>query len=201
MRELVIAREAAVDAEIAAKDRHAYAGLLLQMASRARFGQDPAHVSMDDTALARRIAMLTTQLPNQARHTSSRLLVAAAAIVGLGLLAPRVFAEPSQHHAVPLGVDDPMAPHEAEIDACYELARAENEDLVISTRAHFDVDPRTFRVTSADVPTPDSPTFQSCLEEKALTWSFPPPPGMPHPPKDMPKDAKLMVVVHIEREP
>ena len=200
MRELIIAREAAVDAEVAGNDRHAYATLLLQLASRLRFGQDPAHVSMDDTALARRIAMLTQRRPNQ-RPSFAPLLVAAAAIASLGLLAPRVFAEPSRFGTGAAPADDPMAPHEAEIDQCYELARAESSDLVIDARARFDVDPRTFRVTSADVPTPDSPTFQSCVEERALTWSFPPPPRMPHPPKDMPKDAKLMVVVHIQREP
>jgi Zn-dependent protease with chaperone function len=200
MRELIIAREAAVDAEVAGNDRYAYATLLLQLASRLRFGQDPAHVSMDDTALARRIAMLTQQRPHQ-RPSSARLLVAAAAIAGFGLLAPRVFAEPSRFGTLAAPADDPMAPHEAEIDQCYELARAESADLVIDTRARFDVDPRTFRVTSADVPTPDSPTFQSCVEERALTWSFPPPPGRPHPPKDMPKDARLMVAVHIHREP
>jgi hypothetical protein len=200
MRELTIAREAAVDAEVAANDRHAYATLLLQLASRLRFGQDPAHVSMDDTALARRIAMLTQEKP-KLRPSFAPLVLAAAAIASLGLLAPRVFAEPSRFHAGAAAAGDPMAPHEAEIDQCYELARAENPDLVIDARGRFEVDPRTFRVTSADVPTPNSATFQSCVEERAMAWSFPPPPGRPHPPKDMPKNAKLMVAVHIHREP
>jgi hypothetical protein len=155
---------------------------------------------MDDTALARRITMLTQKRPKMP-PSSVPLLLAAAAIASIGLLAPRVFAEPHRFGAGAAPVDDPMAPHEAEIDQCYELARAERSDLVIDARAHFEVDPRTFRVTSADVPTPDSPTFESCVEEKAMTWSFPPPPGMPHPPKDMPKDARLMVAVHIHREP
>jgi Zn-dependent protease with chaperone function len=204
MRELVIAREAAVDAEIAVNDRHAYASLLLQVASRARFGQDAAHVSMDDTAIARRIAMLTDRTPDKRRPSASPLLAAAALIASVGLLAPRVFAGPPHFHAAPFGMGgmgDPMAPHEAEIDQCYELARAENPDLVIGTRARFEVDPQSFRVTSADVPTPESRTFQSCVEEKAMAWSFPPPPGMPHPPKNMPRGAKAMVAVQLEREP
>jgi hypothetical protein len=144
--------------------------------------------------------MLTQEKP-KLRPSFAPLLLAATAIASLGLLAPRVFAEPPRFHTGAVPADDPMAPHEAEVDQCYELARAESPDLVIDARARFDIDPRTFRVTFADVPTPDSPTFQSCLEERALTWSFPPPPGRPHPPKDMPKDAKMLVVVHIHREP
>jgi hypothetical protein len=200
MRELTIAREAAVDSEIAVSDRHAYASLLVELASLSRFGQDPAHVSMDDTALARRIAMLTQCHSEKRRTSASPLWLAAAAVAGLSLFAPRVFADGAPFQR-PIGAHDPMAQHEGEIDECYELAKKENADLVISTRAVFEVDPRTFEVISADVPTPASPTFQSCVESKAMTWSFPPPPDMPPPPRDMPKDAKAMVAVHIERQP
>jgi beta-lactamase regulating signal transducer with metallopeptidase domain len=229
LRELTIAREAAVDAEIAVHDRHAYASLLLHMASRVRFGHDTLHVAMDDTALARRIALLTESAPARRRHSAAPLLAAAAAIAGLGLLAPRVFADPAHFHATPLGVfadparfhaaplgvfgeparfqfapvglGDPMAPHEAEIDRCYALARAEKPQLVISAPARFEVDPVTFRVTAADVRAPESPTFQSCVERAAMTWSFPPPPGFPPPPRDTPPGAEAMVATHIEREP
>jgi hypothetical protein len=201
MRELTIAREAAVDAQIAEGDRHTYANLLVQLASRVRFGADPAQVSMDDTALARRIALLTAPLPQRRAPSVAPLLAAATAIASLGLLAPRVFAEPLRLHTGAMGPADPMAPHEAEVDQCYELARAEDPELVINTRARFEVDPTTFRVTSADVPTPESPTFQSCVEEKALSWSFPPPPGMPPPPRELPRGARAMVAVQLEREP
>lgn len=104
-------------------------------------------------------------------------------------------------HARSLAAHDPMLEHEAEIDECYELALKENAELTVSTLAHFEIDPRSFRVSAADVPTQASSTFQSCVETKAMTWSFPPPPDMPAPPADMPEDAKPMVVVHIERQP
>lgn len=201
MRELTVAREAAVDSEIATSDRHAYASLLVELASLARFGQDPAHVSMDDTALARRIAMLTQCHSERRRTSASPLWLAAAAVAGLSLFAPRVFADGAPFQGRAMSAHDPMAEHEGEIDACYELARKENADLVISTMARFEVDPQTFKVVSADVPTPASPTFQSCVEDKAMTWSFPPPPDMPPPPTDIPKGARAMVAVHIEREP
>jgi hypothetical protein len=201
MRELTVAREAAVDSEIATSDRHAYASLLVELASLARFGQDPAHVSMDDTALARRIAMLTQCHSEKRRRTSaSPLWLTAAAVAGLSLFAPRVFADGAPFQR-PLGAHDPMAEHEGEIDECYALAREEDADLVINTRARFEVDPRTFKVISANVPTPASPTFQACVEDKAMTWSFPPPPDMPPPPRELPPGAKAMVAVHIEREP
>lgn len=202
LRELVIAREAAVDGEIAACDRHAYATLLVELAERARFGNDPAHVSMDDTALARRIAMLTRQLPRKPSSTAP-LLLAASAITGLVLLAPHVFADPvgAPGPGIPLGAPDPMAGHEGEIDECYELARADDAELVIDTRAVFELNVETFHVTSASVPAPHAPIFQNCLEQKAMSWSFPPPPDLPPPPRDMPKDAKAMVALHIHREP
>lgn len=200
MRELTVAREAAVDSEVAASDRHAYATLLVELASLQRFGRDPAHVSMDDTALARRIAMLTRSNTKQRRTSTSPLWLAAAAIMCLGLFAPRLFADVPAMHARSLAPHDPLLEHEAEIDECYELALQENAELSVSTLAHFEVDAQTFRVSSADVPTPASSTFQSCVEAKAMTWSFPPPPDMPPPPDDMPEDAKPMVVVHIERQ-
>lgn len=200
LRELTIAREAAVDGEIAARDRHAYATLLVELAERVRFGQDPAHVSMDDTALARRIAMLTRQTPRKP-SSSAPLLLAAGAITGLVLLAPHVFADPVRAPGIPLGAHDPLADHQGEIDECYELARTDDADLVIDTRAVFELSVETFRVISASVPTPDSPIFQNCLEQKAMSWSFPPPPDMPPPPKNPPKHAKAMVAVHIHREP
>jgi beta-lactamase regulating signal transducer with metallopeptidase domain len=200
MRELTLAREAAVDAEVAREDRHAYASLLLQLASHLRFGGDPAHVSMDDTALARRIALLTSRTSTSPGPSATPLLLAAAGIGALGMFAPHVFAEPARFHTAH-ALADPMALHEAEVDQCYELARAEDPELVVSTRARFEVDPTTFHVTAADVPTPQSPVFQRCVEGKAMTWSFPPPPFAPPPPKDVPAGAKAMVAVQVEREP
>ena len=144
---------------------------------------------------------MLTQCHSEKRRTSaSPLWLAAAAVVGLSLFAPRVFADGAPFQR-PIGAHDPMAAHEGEIDECYELARKEDADLVIDTLARFEVDPKTFKVISADVPTPASPTFQACVEDKAMTWSFPPPPDMPRPPRDIPPGARAMVAAHIEREP
>jgi len=212
MRELVFAREAAVDAEVAPSDPHGYASLLVELAARARFGSaDVAPVAMDDTALSRRIALLTRTSAIASTRSSAALALAAALIAALGLLTPRVFAAPGLALAAPgagLGHaffaqhEDPMAAHVAEIDACYALARAADAELVIETLARLEVDPKhDFRVLSAYIPSPGSPIFQSCVEEKALSWSFPPPPGAPPPPEDMPEDAKAMVQLHIQRAP
>jgi beta-lactamase regulating signal transducer with metallopeptidase domain len=208
LRELVIAREAAVDAEVAVTDPRGYASLLLELAGRLRFGQDPAHVSMDDTALARRIAMLTQPFPHPRSPSLVSLLLAAAAIAAVSLLAPRVLAEGGSLPAPLRGPfnkrlagHEPLAAYQGEIDECYELARAEDEDLIIDTLARFDIDPKTYRVRSAHVPTPESPVFQACVEERATSWSLPPPPDMPRPPRDLPRDARLMIAAHIAREP
>jgi hypothetical protein len=212
MRELVFAREAAVDAEVAPNDPHGYASLLVELAARARFGAaDVAPVAMDDTALSRRIALLTRTSAATSTRSSAALAVATALIVALGLLTPRVFAAPGLALAAPAAGmshaffaqhEDPMAAHVAEIDACYALARAADAELVIDTLARLDVDPKhDFRVVSAYIPAPSSPIFQSCLEEKALSWSFPPPPDIPPPPEDMPEDAKAIVQLNIQRAP
>jgi len=136
------------------------------------------------------------------------LLLAAAAITSVSLLAPRVLADDAPLAPLdgpfrqPLGPDhDPLARYQGELSECYQLARAENDDLVIHALAQFEVDPKTYRVTSATVPTPESPIFQACVEERALNWSFPPPADMPPPPADMPKDAKLLVAVYIDLKP
>ena len=139
----------------------------------------------------------------------SVLLLAAASIATVSLLAPRVFADDSalppplrglQSHR--LGSEhDPMAAYQGEIDECYQLARAKDENLIVHTLAEFEVDPKTYVVSSARVPTPASPVFQSCVEQRALGWSFPPPADMPPPPADLPKHVKLLVAVYIDRQP
>jgi beta-lactamase regulating signal transducer with metallopeptidase domain len=226
-RELLVMREAAVDAQVARRDRRGYADLLVQMASWVRFGRDFTHVSMDDTALSRRIALLTRP-PGSGRRGSLRpLAVLGAAVLAGGLLAPSVFADPLPfvRHLVPgpgfgLGVEtralppfatspfappEPLAPFQGEIDACYAQARRENPELVIDTRALFEVDGEDFVVTSAHVPTPESATFQRCVEERARgRWAFPPPDGTPRPPVPVgPLGAAehAMVAVPIQRTP
>jgi len=73
---------------------------------------------------------------------------------------------------------------------------------VIDTLARLELSPHDdFRVVAADIPTPNSPAFENCLEEKAMTWRFPPPPDAPRPPKVIPKHAKAVFQAHIHRAP
>lgn len=58
-RDAALAREIAVDARVARRDQRAYASLLVEIAAHAHFGEKPAPVAIDDTALARRIALIT----------------------------------------------------------------------------------------------------------------------------------------------
>jgi Zn-dependent protease with chaperone function len=217
-RELLVMREAAVDARVARRDCRAYADLLVQMASWVRFGRDFTHVSMDDTALSRRIALLTRP-PWTGRNGSLRpLALLGAALLAAGLLAPSVFAEPlpqlrqrlpipgfgfAADARLPFPPPDPLAPFQSEIDDCYASARREDPELVIDTHALFEVDADDFIVSSAHVPTPESATFQRCVEDRARDkWAFPPPPGMPRPPSGVPApDQPAMVAVPIFRAP
>jgi hypothetical protein len=220
-RELLVMREAAVDAQVARRDRRGYADLLVQMASWVRFGRDFTHVSMDDTALSRRIALLTRTLANGPRGSLRPLALLGAALFTAGLLAPNVFADPLPlvRQVLPapglgFGFDtetpllfppppEPLAPFQSEIDDCYAEARRQDPELVVDTRALFELDGNTFVVTSAHVPTPESTTFQRCVEQRALGhWAFPPPPGAPRPPAEaLGPDQHAMVAVPIQRQP
>jgi beta-lactamase regulating signal transducer with metallopeptidase domain len=86
--DIAFMREAAVDARVSARDPHRYATLLLDVAAHARFDQLPRPVSMDETALKRRIAMLT--------DTSRRRPVSIAPVtITTALLAAAALAAPT----------------------------------------------------------------------------------------------------------
>jgi beta-lactamase regulating signal transducer with metallopeptidase domain len=91
--EIAFAREAAVDARVSAVDPHAYATLLLEVAAHARFDQPPRPVSMDETALERRIVMLTDG-GGRCTHSAAALTITAAVLAILALAAPPVLALP-----------------------------------------------------------------------------------------------------------
>jgi hypothetical protein len=82
-REAVLAREIAVDAHVSREGAHAYATLLVEIAAHAHFGEKPAATAIDDTALARRIALLAE--PRGARPLS--LLPVAFGAIAMALLA------------------------------------------------------------------------------------------------------------------
>lgn len=86
-------REAAVDARVAVRDPHGYAQLLIDVAAHARFDQLPRPVSMDDTALHRRIAMLTDESTKRSLSLTP-LAVTAAVFAVVALAAPSIFARP-----------------------------------------------------------------------------------------------------------
>jgi beta-lactamase regulating signal transducer with metallopeptidase domain len=82
-REAVLAREIAVDAQVSRECAHAYATLLVEIAAHAHFGEKPAATAIDDTALARRIALLAE--PLGARPLS--LLPMAFGAIAMAMLA------------------------------------------------------------------------------------------------------------------
>lgn len=194
VREIRLAREAAVDAAVALPDMHAYARLLVEVASLTECGERLAHVSMDDTALARRIAMLTQRQSNEPKVRFRAVILATTTIAGLGLAAPAVLADPPSKVFFATRIGEGIVPHHDEIHACFEAARKENANLVIDTTARFELD-RNGKVISASVPTPESPTFQKCVESQAMNWNFPTPPAPPNAPP--PPDAKAVIMLRL----
>jgi beta-lactamase regulating signal transducer with metallopeptidase domain len=92
--DIAFAREAAVDARVSMRDPHRYATLLVDVAANARFDQLPRPVSMDDTALRRRIAMLTDET-NRRSLSLTPVTIAWLMLAAAALLAPPIFALPS----------------------------------------------------------------------------------------------------------
>jgi hypothetical protein len=82
----------------------------------------------------------------------------------------------------------------ADIDTCFQAAREAVPDLVVDTTVTIEADGRG-TVLAASVPTPNSPSFQRCMEERALGWKVPTPPGAPEPPR---AGAKLHLVFPIQ---
>jgi hypothetical protein len=189
--EIRLARELAVDAEVARADAHAYATLLVEVAALARSGTKLAHVSMDDTALTRRIAMLTQKSSNQTKLGPRAVITAAVLVAGLGLAVSRVFAGPPQRIFHTRQGGSPLSGQQAEeIQACFDEARRADPDLAVDTTAQIEAK-GDGTVVFASVPTPNSPAFQSCVENKAMEWKLAPPPEAPEPPPQA--DAKLHI--------
>ena len=85
-REAMLAREVAVDARVAQLDRRAYASLLVEIAAHAQLGERLPATAIDDTALARRIALIAEPGPAQPR-SSAPVYAAAALIAALACYA------------------------------------------------------------------------------------------------------------------
>ncbi len=190
--ELCLAREAAVDREVAEHDVARYATLLVDLAQRATLKDDFAWVPMAGIALERRIEMLFDPvLKSRSRPTA---LVSGFLVAGvLTLWGSAVFAD--GNFETPLPGPKQLEPKvETDVEDCYAIARQNDPKLVIDTFAELEAD-RTGQVVKASVPTPNAPRFQSCIEPRALKWRFPPPKGAPTPPAD----AKLFVRFPIRR--
>jgi len=193
--ELQLAREAAVDSLAAEGDVAGYARLLVDLAERSIPEDDLAWVPMAGASLEKRILMILD--PVSPPH--ARLIPLVAGIGALGALAvggSAAVAKPVDPSGTVLVNDSrgmgilkltgaPPSPEEMEprtkrdIDACFELARAGDPNLVVDTVAYLELDD-TGRVTRASIPA-SSETFQTCIEERALAWHFAPPPGAPKP--------------------
>jgi beta-lactamase regulating signal transducer with metallopeptidase domain len=101
VREIAFAREASVDAEVAATGALEYARFLLRALESAQADDgacNPAAISMADTALTRRIDMLVKKSPHRSRSARTALSLAASAVALLALVgvAPSSWGAPQE---------------------------------------------------------------------------------------------------------
>jgi beta-lactamase regulating signal transducer with metallopeptidase domain len=163
-RDIAFAREAAVDARVSARDPHRYATLLLDVAASARFDQLPRPVSMDDTALRRRIEMLTDESTRRPRSvapvTTAALVLAAAALAAPPVLALPA-APPRAIAGFPSEADRPfqMQTPESSYAACEQKSPGDPcaiPDFGPGTIGTCTVNPANGRVFCAPPPPPEA---------------------------------------------
>jgi Zn-dependent protease with chaperone function len=193
--DLAFAREAAVDAEVSARAPHVYASLLLDVAANARFDQLPRPVSLDDTALKRRLGMLTDTAPKRPRSILP-LAAGAGLLFTAGLAAPVVFTVPGgllprspgeplvSALPPPLPRGEPLRDfwrsHRGDLLTCFAVARARHPNLRVHTTCTLEPD-ADGRIDAATAPIPEAPALQACIERAAASWIvpvLPPPPGL-----------------------
>ena len=106
-REAALAREIAVDAHVSQEGARAYATLLVDIAAHAHFGEKPSATAIDDTALARRIALISE--PFQTRPLSLLPVVAGALAIAVFALLARTLVtwEPPPPRFFAAGVQGP----------------------------------------------------------------------------------------------
>jgi hypothetical protein len=141
--------------------------LLVDVAANARFDQQPRPVSMDDTSLKRRIAMLTDEATSR-RFSITPLIITAASLGIVSLLAPSVFA------AAP---DALFRAPQPELEGAFRTATHTPESSYEACQAKSAGEPCPF-------PTPDGDLQGMCtlnVRNERLFCAPPPPPGAPAP--------------------
>ncbi len=174
-RELTVAREEAVDAAVAGPTPAPYAHLLVDLAQAASTRRGLSLVSMGDTALHRRIAMLgQSTLRPVARRLP--LFATAAACAALALLAPRVLSSPpGEGHLDKEQIRGVVSAGKEGIRQCYEALLAAGSAGTLDVVASFTIAPDG-KVSGARAPSAHA-TFSSCLEGQISGWTFPAPSG------------------------
>jgi beta-lactamase regulating signal transducer with metallopeptidase domain len=193
LSEIALAREASVDARVAAVAPLQYAKCLVELAEHVSESRPvlSGSLPMADNALSRRITMIISPDEAPQKATSSRalgfLLAAGVSLVAGGLLVPLSLesnlATPTvpcrrdltsdiggrvDRHVISKVVHD----HYPAFLACYE--RVVGSTPVVRAEMHFTIG-ATGAVTGGHVDSEGAPALGSCLEPVMLHFVFPPP--------------------------
>jgi beta-lactamase regulating signal transducer with metallopeptidase domain len=193
LSEIALAREASVDARVAASAPLQYAKFLVELAEHVRASRPllAASLPMVDTALTRRITLIISPQPSPSKTAGLRaqgiVLAAGALLVAGALFAPRsVEAKtpviPCPREALSAlggGVDrhiiaKVMHDHFPAFKACYE--RFLDRKAVVRAEMHFTIG-ATGAVTGGHIDTEGAPLLGTCMEPVMLHFMFPPPEG------------------------
>ena len=193
LSEIALAREASVDAKVAAASPLRYAKFLVELAEHVHASRPllAASVPMADAALTRRINLIISPGPFPCRKVARRAIgvigAAGIALFGSVLLAPLSLESkaatpispcPREISGFPGGrvdrrvVAKVVHDHFPAFQACYE--RVVGPKPAVTAEMHFTIG-ATGAVTGGHVVTVGAPALGACMEPVMLHFVFPPP--------------------------
>ena len=191
LSEIALAREASVDAKVAAGAPLQYAKFLVELAEHVRACRSllAASLPMADAALTRRIKMIISPAPSPdktaGRRTQVLLLAAGVSLIAVALLAPLSLESKAQTSPCPREVSSTVGgridrhvvakvihDHFPAFRACYE--RFLDPKATVRAEMHFTIG-ATGAVTGGHIDTEGAPALGACMEPVMLHFMFPPP--------------------------
>jgi beta-lactamase regulating signal transducer with metallopeptidase domain len=180
LRELALAREASVDARVAAPEPARYARFLVDLGSRVRFGESPAltGLSMAGSVLERRVEMILNRPLSSCRPVRSTpvlLAFSGLALAAAVVVAPLSWAEGKENGRLPEErIQEVVRAAYPRFGECYDALPEPRRSVRIEL--HFTIG-SDGRVSDGHVDAEQEPKLGKCAEPVLKRLQFPKPDG------------------------
>jgi beta-lactamase regulating signal transducer with metallopeptidase domain len=180
LRELALAREASVDARVAAPEPARYARFLVDLGSRVRFGESPAltGLSMAGSVLERRVEMILNRplsSRRRVRSTPALLAFSGLAVAAAVVVAPLSWAEGKENgRLAPERIQEVVQAAYPQFGKCYDALPEPKRSVRIEL--HFTIG-TDGRVSDGHVDAEQEPKLGKCADPILQRLQFPKPNG------------------------